>query len=54
MLPYRPGPHEQYLVKEMSESEEHLLEVVNKLAERFDSYDKRMTVLSSNISKVKS
>jgi hypothetical protein len=38
----------------MSESEKHLLEVVNKLAERFDSYDKRITVLSYDVSKVQS
>jgi hypothetical protein len=40
------------LVDKMSESEKHLLEVVNKLSEKFDSYGKCITVLSFDISKV--
>jgi hypothetical protein len=40
------------LVDKMTESEKTLLEVVNKLAVKINSYDKHFTVMSSDISKV--
>jgi hypothetical protein len=44
----------RYLVERMSESEKHLLEAVYKLSKKMDTYDKRITLLGSNISKVQS
>jgi hypothetical protein len=38
----------------MSESEKHLLEAVHKFSEKMDAYDKRLTMLGSDISKVQS
>jgi hypothetical protein len=51
---YKPGPQARYLVERMSESEKHLLEAVYKLSKKMDTYDKRITLLGSNISKVQS
>jgi hypothetical protein len=36
----------------MVESEKTMLEVVNKLSEKMDSYDKRLTTMGSDITKV--
>jgi hypothetical protein len=44
----------RYLVAKMSGSEKIILEAMNKLTERFDSYDKRITTLGSNLAKVQS
>jgi hypothetical protein len=38
----------------MTESEKTLLEAMNKLSEKMDSYDKRLTSLGSEVSKVQS
>jgi hypothetical protein len=51
---YKPSPQACYLVDRMSESEKTLLDVVAKLSEKIDSYDKRITSMGSNISKVQS
>jgi hypothetical protein len=51
---YKPGPLARYLVDRMVESEKTLLEAVNKLSVKFDSYDKCLTSLGSNIAKVQS
>jgi hypothetical protein len=51
---YKPGPQAHYLVEKMSESEKNLVEAVNKLAVKMDSYDKRFTSLGSDISKIQS
>jgi hypothetical protein len=40
------------LVEKMVESEQTLVEVVNKLAMKINSYDKRFTSQGSDISKV--
>jgi hypothetical protein len=47
-----PGPQVQYLVEKMVESKQNLVEVVNRLSVKIDSYDKRITALGSDISKV--
>jgi hypothetical protein len=49
---YNPGPLVQYLVEKMVESKQNLVEVVNRLSVKIDSYDKRITALGSDISKV--
>jgi hypothetical protein len=49
---YKPGPQAWYLVVKMSDSEKTLLDAVNKLSEKFDSYDKHLTTLGSDLSKV--
>jgi hypothetical protein len=38
----------------MAESEKKVLEVVHKLSEKMDDYNKRLTSLSSGVSKVQS
>jgi hypothetical protein len=52
--PYKPGPQVHYLVAQMAESEKKVLEVVHKLSEKMDDYNKRLTSLSSGVSKVQS
>jgi hypothetical protein len=51
---YKPGPQVRYLVAKMSKSEKTLLDAMNKLSERFDSYERRLTSLGSDLSKVQS
>jgi hypothetical protein len=51
---YKLGPHARYLVDKMVESEKTMLEVVNKLPKKMDSYDKRLTTMGSDITKVQS
>jgi hypothetical protein len=51
---YKPGPHACYLREKMSESEKSVLEAVNKLDVKMEVYDKRLTSLCSDISKVQS
>jgi prefoldin subunit 5 len=51
---YKPRPHARFLVDRMSESEKTLLEAVAKLSEKMDVYDKRITSLGSDLSKVQS
>jgi hypothetical protein len=52
--PYKPGPQLHYLVAQMEESEKKVLEVVHKLSEKMDDYNKRLMSLSSGVSKVQS
>jgi hypothetical protein len=52
MSSYKPRPQARYLVDRMTNSEKTLLEAISKLYEKFDSYDKRLTSLGSNVSKV--
>jgi formyltetrahydrofolate synthetase len=54
MQVYRPGPQARYLVDQMMESEKHVLEVVGKLSEKMDMYDKHLTAFGSEMSKVQS
>jgi hypothetical protein len=49
---YKPGPHAHYLVNRMAESKKTLLEAVNKLSAKFDSHDKHLPSLGSDITKV--
>jgi DNA anti-recombination protein RmuC len=42
------------MVERMSESEKTLLEVVAKLSKKMDAYDKRITSMGSDLSKVQS
>jgi hypothetical protein len=49
---YKPGPRARYLDAKMSDSEKTLLDAVNKLSEKFDSYDKRLTIMGSDLSKI--
>jgi hypothetical protein len=51
---YKPGLQAWYLVVRMSELEKTLLEVMNKLSVRFDSYDRHITTLCSDLAKVQS
>jgi N12 class adenine-specific DNA methylase len=51
---YKPGPQARYLVDKMADLEKTLLEAVNKLSEKMDVYDKRLTTLGSDIAKVQS
>jgi hypothetical protein len=51
---YKLGPQAQYLVDRMVESEHVLLDAVNRLSEKMDSYDQRLSSLGSNLSKVQS
>jgi hypothetical protein len=52
--PYKSGPQARYLVAKMSESEKSLIEAINKLSLKIDSYDKCLTSLGSDMSKVQS
>jgi hypothetical protein len=49
---YKPGPQGCYLVDRMSDFEKTLLEAISKLSEKFDLYDKRLTYIGSDVSKV--
>jgi hypothetical protein len=49
---YKLGPQARYLVDKMAESEQTLLEAVNQLSTKMDSYDQCLTTLGSNMSKV--
>jgi hypothetical protein len=51
---YKPSPQARYLVEKMSKSEKNLVEAVNRLAAKMDSYDQRFTSLGSDISKIQS
>jgi hypothetical protein len=51
---YKHGPQVRYLVEKMSDSEKHLLDVVTKLSEKIDAYDRRLTSMGSDIAKVHS
>jgi hypothetical protein len=51
---YKPSPQARYLVEKMSKSEKNLVEAVNRLAAKMDSYDQRFTSLGSDISKIPS
>jgi hypothetical protein len=51
---YKLSPQAHYMVDRMAESEKTLLEAVNKLSMKFDSYDKHLTSLGSNIANVQS
>jgi peptidoglycan hydrolase CwlO-like protein len=44
----------RYIVGRMPDSGKHLLEAVNKLSEKLDSYDRRITSLELDLSKVQS
>jgi hypothetical protein len=52
--PYKPGSQVRYIVGRMPDSGKHLLEAVNKLSEKLDSYDRRITSLELDLSKVQS
>jgi hypothetical protein len=54
MTSYKPSPQARYLVAKMAELEQNLVAAVNKLSMKIDSYDKRITTLKSDISKVRS
>jgi hypothetical protein len=51
---YKHGPQVSYQVKKMSNSDKHLLDAVTKLSEKMDAYDRRLTLMGSNIVKVQS
>jgi hypothetical protein len=53
MTSYKSGPQARYLVDKMSESEVKLVDVT-RLSEKMESYDKCITTLGSDISKVQS
>jgi hypothetical protein len=54
MAQYNSGPQARFLVTKMSELEKKLFEVVHKLNEKIDSYDKRFVLLGSDLSKMQS
>jgi hypothetical protein len=51
---YKHGPQVSYQVKKMSNSDKHLLDAVTKLSEKMDAYDRRLTLMGSDIVKVQS
>jgi formyltetrahydrofolate synthetase len=54
MNSYKPSPQMRYLVEKMTDSEKTLLEAITKLFEKMDIYDKRITSMGSDLSKVQS
>jgi hypothetical protein len=51
---YKHGPQVSYQVKKMYNSDKHLLDVVTKLSEKMDAYDRLLTLMGSDIVKVQS